>query len=430
MLLALADLISANSHEQLDLSQKHVYKPLLKAVNKLVCYIEARIEDFRLPYLVKYKLEDLLVAIFFAVLEGANNYHEIVYYTRIRLSFLKKFTNLKKVPSHDTFRRVLMNLDVTTFEETFVIFISDALKKARKYYAKKGQLSHIAIDGKTMNGSGRLHKSEREKRNIGTLNVYETSTGITLLTRSYYSKDSEIPLLRDSLDYFNVKHSVISADALHTQKETVTKISDKGGHYVLGLKENQGSLYEEAASYFAYNAKKLELKPQNYLKQELDKNRNQISRREYYMTNTTRFLNSKDWAKLKKIVYVKKTITNLITNEVSVEDRYYITSLTDLVDISYIIEAHWQIENNLHWHLDVAMNEDENLVSDKTAALNLSTIRKVSLNLLKLIKYTYPEKNVSIKSSRKILGWETDATIIRLFSILNDDEILKKLQNN
>lgn len=62
---------------------------------------------------------------------------------------------------------------------------------------------------------------------------------------------------------------------------------------------------------------------------------------------------------------------------------------------------HWQVENNLHWVLDVAFNEDQCRARQGFAAKNLATARQIALNLLK----QDTTLKVGIKNKRKGCGW-------------------------
>ena len=71
------------------------------------------------------------------------------------------------------------------------------------------------------------------------------------------------------------------------------------------------------------------------------------------------------------------------------------------------IRGHWSVENNLHWHLDYSLMEDENTTMDKTAFNNYSLINKMVLSLCKLAKPML-KKNTSIRSTRKMFGWNLE----------------------
>lgn len=428
-ILALTEVISELDYKEIDLNNTKSYKKLITSIKTLSDTINEKVDDFRLSYLVKYRLDDLLVTIFFAVMQGCDKYSEIYFYAKDQHKFLKKFTSYKTIPSHDTFRRLLMNINTSSLHEALLIYINDAFKLAKTYYNKKNKLKHISVDGKTLNGSGRLHKTNQEIKNMGLLNVYETDLGINLLSKEISDKTNESVIFREVAPSLDFKNTVVSLDAIHCQKETVGLIINKKGHYVIGLKGNQKDFYEEASKYFLKNENKLLDNPNNYLKEELEKNGIKITRREYFMFNASSYYNYKDWHGLKKIVCVRKTIIDTLEDTTTYENRFYITSLNKLDFIANTIRKHWQIENNLHWHLDVSMKEDESLIVDRTAATNFSTIRKVSLTFLKIMKTVFPEKGVSISLSRKRIGWNPDLNMIRLFDFLGNDDILKRLEN-
>ena len=69
------------------------------------------------------------------------------------------------------------------------------------------------------------------------------------------------------------------------------------------------------------------------------------------------------------------------------------------------MRSHWDIENGLHWVLDVSFSEDSSKVGNPNAARILSAIRKMSINMLKAVK---PKKNTSIRAMRKMAGWDND----------------------
>jgi predicted transposase YbfD/YdcC len=92
--------------------------------------------------------------------------------------------------------------------------------------------------------------------------------------------------------------------------------------------------------------------------------------------------NAKNWAGLKSIAMVVST--RIIDGKESQDTRYYITSLdSDAKRISQIVRKHWSIENELHWVLDVALNEDRSRVRTDQSPENLAVLRHIVLNLLK-----------------------------------------------
>ena len=108
-------------------------------------------------------------------------------------------------------------------------------------------------ESRTNNARLESNKSNRYNKTIDTMmNIVTayTDTGILLGQIPVDSKSNEIPAARDFIDMMNIEGIVITADAMHCQKETAEKIIDNKGDYVLQLKANQGRFYEEVYAMF------------------------------------------------------------------------------------------------------------------------------------------------------------------------------------
>jgi len=88
----------------------------------------------------------------------------------------------------------------------------------------------------------------------------------------------------------------------------------------------------------------------------------------------------------------------------SVERRYFITSLTSISKIARSIRCHWNVENKLHWVLDVDFDEDSCRVRVDHAPENFALVRQIAHNLIK----QESSKNVSVRRKIKKAGWDSD----------------------
>ena len=185
-----------------------------------------------------------------------------------------------------------------------------------------------------------------DKISLGQLKVEEKTNEIVA-----------IPLLLDSM---NVAGSVITIDAMGCQKEIAKKIVEKQASYLLAVKLNHPTLYEEISEYFDWALKNPTEKSQLSIwesPKELEHNRNCIWRA--YVTNEVEWFQSKeDWAEIKSFVMVERIKTG--SGGTSVEKAYYISNLdADAQTMLRYSRGHWSIENQLHWRLDVQFGEDK-----------------------------------------------------------------------
>jgi predicted transposase YbfD/YdcC len=191
-------------------------------------------------------------------------------------------------------------------------------------------------------------------------------------------KSTEIPAVRDLLAITDIRGCIVTWDALNTQKETVGAVIAKRGDYAGALKGNPQSFYEDVVLYFDESAlRELERSPHTYLKT-VDKEQSGVATREYYLTQDIGWLNQKDeWAGLKSIGCVKRRLEKF-NGEATVEVRYFIASITDIAYFAKAMRGHWEVENELHWHLDYTFGDDRNTTMRKNGAQNLQTMKRVA----------------------------------------------------
>lgn len=225
----------------------------------------------------------------------------------------------------------------------------------------------------------------------------------------------------------NLKGSVVTFDALHTQKETIRIIAEKKGDYVGGLKGNQGVLKSEAENAFTQEILD-SIKDTDAYYETSEKAHGQIEVRRYYMTKAKhRFNGYVEWQNLRNFVCYQKYICNVIDGKEKTETRYYITSLREVKLCAEAIRGHWSIENTLHWHLDYSFYEDMNSTMDKNAFNNLSVINKMALSLCKLVQPIH--RNVGLRTIRKSFDWNHEKGLSELLSNFDEETLRTTLEN-
>ena len=345
--------------------------------------------DIRQQAKVLHKLSDIIGISLFAMIANANDPEEIEMFSRVHESFLREYFVLENgIPSHDTIERAFEMISpeyLSGLQHRFNEMLnSDEGDKIRKI---------LALDGKTQRGN----KSDDQEANHIVSCVDED--GFCLGQELVDDKSNEITAIPQLLDNLNIKGHIITADAMGCQKDIAKKIRQKKADYVLALKGNQGALHEDVKLYFD-DKEFLDLC--DYYKT-IEKARGGIEKREYWQTNNISWLvQRKDWAGLKSITMTRNTITK--NGNTTTQNRFFISSLdVDAKEIARAIRSHWMVES-YHWHLDVTFKEDANHTRNKHISYNLNIMRKLALNLLKLLDVG--KKHVSLVKKRFMICCE------------------------
>jgi predicted transposase YbfD/YdcC len=329
------------------------------------------IEDPRINRHKRYPLINILVFAFVAILSDQQSWYQIFAFSKANLNWFEQFIDISSgVPSHDTFRRVLSLLNPSQLEQA-VICWTEELRLRNKVKGYR----FVILDGKALRGvPWKLNDQQ-----LYILNAWDADSNLFLGQLTIGEKTNEITAAPQLLGKLNLEDTIISVDAIMTQTEIAEKIVDRGGNYVMALKGNQGTFFEDVKLYFS------EIQEGMSSWQTIEKNRGRIETRTCTTSLDIEWLTQKeDWKGLKGIFKVDCEIR--YEGQISEETRYFITSLqTDASSCLHFARKHWSIENGLHRTLDVNFREDSSQVHDRNAASNLSILRKIALSLLKAI---------------------------------------------
>lgn len=333
------------------------------------------IQDWRQPAKVRHKLKDILVIVLFATLANAESWEEIGDFAKYHEDYLRQYIELPNgVPSHDTIQRVMAMVNPEQLQQLQIRW-QELLNRDEGEKIKK----IICIDGKTMRSNTRNGSKPNH-----IVSAWCKEDGYCLGQKSVEEKSNEITAIPEVLDKINIRNQIVTIDAMGTQTAIAEKIRSKRGDYVLALKGNQSSLYEDMRLYFADKDVLREIQQTGHYNRRAEKAHGQIEVREYYQTDDIHWLHQRSkWKGLKTVILEKKTIKR--GESETVEYRYFISSLApDILLASRAVRGHWAVES-MHWHLDVTFKEDANTTLDKISAQNLNIIRKWSLSILKLL---------------------------------------------
>ena len=261
--------------------------------------------------------------------------------------------------------------------------------------------------GKVISIDGKAVRSATDKINGGNtpyiVSAFLGDIGLSIGQLKIEDKSNEINAIPDLLDLIDIKGAIITIDAIGTQEKIVNKIVEKGGHYVLKVKDNQKELKKNIKKYFDKQYNIYSNNEIDYCKSvEKDHGRSEI--REYFLSYNIETIQEKEkWKTVNAIVYVK--VTTMEGEEVKVRDNYYIVDYKILIErLVYVIRDHWNIECGLHWRLDVILDEDHSRNRVGNSIENLSILRKIVFNLVSLDK-SFGEK---VPMQRKLTRYMLD----------------------
>jgi predicted transposase YbfD/YdcC len=350
----------------------------------------ASIEDPRVERTRKHSLETIVVLSLLAVISGADDFVSIERYGIAKREWLASFLDLSAgVPSHDTIGRVFAALNTDALTAAFARWTAAmATSSADKL---------IAIDGKVLR---RSFKHAGDHAFVRMVSAWSSTNGVVLGQVKAEDDSNETAAIPALLDLIEVNSALVSIDAAGTQTEIAEKIVSKGGDYLLALKANQPTLHAEVIDHFErHGAGVLSLDSAETVE---DGHGRHERRRAWVSHAVADIASARRWPKLATLVRIEST--RAIGLQQSRESRYYICSRRNLTakQALHAVRAHWAIENNLHWVLDVAFREDDSRVRAANAAANFAAVRRLALNLLK----QRTETKVGIKNRRLCAGWD------------------------
>ncbi len=389
--------------------EENGFDKLIKSFNEL--------EDPRGGHSIQYPLQEILFLTVSSVVCGHSEWEEIVDFGFEKLDWLRQYMPFENgIPSHDTINRVIGMIDYRSFEESFVNWTTSGL------ILPKGVV--INIDGKKISSSASKKEqqtahSKGGKAAVHLVNAWCSEFQMCLAQYKTDVKSNEIKAIPVILDWLEIKGCVITLDAMGCQWEIAEKIYAKQADYVLALKGNQGKLSDSVNAIF--EGESTDKQSKNYYeKRETGHGRIETRRcRMIEVENIADWQTDKEWKGLKSIIEVEAERTIVTLNQHQSEKRYYISSLKSNAEhLNKMIRGHWQIENQLHWTLDVQFQEDGSTKRVGNTSQNFGLIRKFGLNILKGL-----EEKISTKRKMKKCALSDSYREKTLGNLLNQTKI-------
>jgi predicted transposase YbfD/YdcC len=328
----------------------------------------ASVKDPRVVGRCAHLLSDILLIAICTYLVGGSDYQDMVLFGKERGKSLEGLLVLPNgVPSHDTFSRVFSLLDSASLQKCLADYGKDILAILSE--------KQIAIDGKKLRG---VSPTTRGNDGLYILNAWVCENGLCIGQQKVEDKSNEITAIPQLLDMLDIEEAVITIDAIGCQSRIAEQIVDKSAHYLLSVKGNQQELFDDVECAFKVNSGITGNQQWEYDHGRFETRTCSILPAADYLLEE----NLRHWKNVSTLVKIESV--RQTKNETSREVRYYISDelINNAAYFNRLARGHWAIENNLHWHLDVSFKEDACRARDGNEPQNLSTIRKLALQII------------------------------------------------
>ena len=335
------------------------------------------LEDKRQKHKIIYPIQSLFLIVMLAKLShSGHNCCEIAGFAKSHKDALTASGALKsgRTPSHDTIQRFIENLD-TKWIRSILIKFKEFYSEIQRIVSDPKQYTHIAVDGKEFRGSGRGKNTRNPRRNTATLNIYDSSSDVCLYSITIDEKTNEIPIAQKKLIQLDLRNTIVTADALHCQKDTAEIIRKRRGDYVLCAKDNQEGLKEDIKSSFEKKRPK-QHEPVFF-------NRNN---RKFWVIKLEKGYIGEDW--IAQRLYIKM-ISSATGKEA--EPMYFITSISDMTAAIEAIEVRWTVENSLHKNKDFYCSEDRFTSTSTKAIESMAYLNNLTVAMARMAQIILQE---------------------------------------
>jgi predicted transposase YbfD/YdcC len=235
------------------------------------------------------------------------------------------------------------------------------------------------------------------------VSAWAADNALVLGQRKTDAKSNEITAIPELLQLLDLSGCIVTIDAMGCQKNIADLIMKKQADYVLTLKENQGNLFQEVQDFFlAAETHHFQNDAIRYGETATHNHGRLEVRRHWITDDLSEFQQTAPWTDLRLIGLVESERT--VGGKTTIERRFFISSLEkDVTLFAKAVRQHWEIENSVHWVLDIGFREDESRMRTGHAPENMAVLRHIALNVLR-----NDETRLGMKNKRLKAGWSTD----------------------
>lgn len=312
---------------------------------------------------VRHQLVSVLGVAVCAMLAGAKSYvaiaewaHDLPKSVRVRLG-------IERVPPSETaIRRVLQAIDADLLDRTVSGWLAARAQRPERWPA-------IAVDGKTARGA-----RAAGGRAVHLLAALDHFGSVVLGQRVVDGKSNEITAFAPLLDGIDIAGVIITADAMHTQREHAQYLTGRGAHYLLTVKGNQPKLHAQLQALPWRDIPAVDITR--------DKGHGRLEARTVKVTALSTGI---AFPHASMAIQVTRRRRPLRGGTWRTETVHAITDLDQNrirpEEIADILRGHWLVENALHWVRDVTMGEDLSQIRTGTGPAVMATLRNLAISV-------------------------------------------------
>ena len=326
-----------------------------------------------------YRLGDLIVMMIAASLCGANTATEFSLFAQQRKQALSRLIDYEAAPSHDTFSRLLRLLDPQAFARAFAAFAAGFCKANQEV---------VAIDGKVLRRAYRKGLSASPPL---TVSAFAATSRLCLAAAAPEPGENEIETALKVIDLLDVTDRLVSADALHCHTRMADAVIARGGNYLLALKGNRRHWYKTAGAVLT-----------DHVGEAAECTGTGHGRIEWRRAEVA--------SAPQPLLRGHKAFVRITSRrgDAAPKARLYMLSVLPSAQQALAwTRAHWQVENGLHWMLDVHLDEDLSRARTDHAPANTAILNRIVRNILQ----TADAHNVPISHRIRKCAWNDDYLI-------------------
>jgi predicted transposase YbfD/YdcC len=342
----------------------------------------------------RHDFSEMLFISLAAMLCGAKNFSDVVRFAQEKEAMLRQVLRLEHgIASHDTFSALFRKLDPNGFAAAFSQFM-------RRFAAATGHNRQIALDGKSMRGAfetGRQHAPRM------MVTAWGREVRMTLAAVPAEG-GNETKAALELLGMLDLEGAIVTADALHCSPRMAAEVTRRGGDYVIALKGNQPALLAAAAALVAKART-----PAAAVATTQERAHGREETRTARVVAAPGLGRKHGFVGLAAIGEVHRT--RIVNGKLQQESWLYIMSRRmSSADLLSVVRGHWDIENGLHWGLDVVYREDECRTRKDHGAENLALLRRICVNAFRV-----DSKKDTMRGKMMRAGWN-DSYLFKLMT--------------